>query len=164
MAKAMSDNKSGKRRDWVLSIIAIFKFVKTAVLVGGALSAWKLINPQTAGRVIRWILQLPTGVQHRIGERLVALFVKTTPGDLRVLGVVLLAYGCLFATEGTGLWLQKRWAEYLTIIATASFLPFEGYEIIKRVAIGRLAILLANLAVLVYLIWKVRQKEPSRAR
>ena len=42
-----------------------------------------------------------------------------------------LFYGSLFATEGIGVWLERRWTEYLTIIATGSLVPFELYELIR---------------------------------
>jgi uncharacterized membrane protein (DUF2068 family) len=60
-------------------------------------------------------------------------------------------------TEGTGLFLRKRWAEYFTIIATSSFIPLEIYEIVRRVTLGKIILLLINLAVVVYLAVEVRQ-------
>ena len=41
------------------------------------------------------------------------------------------AYSALFLVEGTGLFFEKRWAEYLTIVATVSFIPVEIYELLK---------------------------------
>ena len=65
-------------------------------------------------------------------------------------------YGLLFATEGIGLWMEKRWAEYLTIIATGSLIPFEVYELQRRVTVPRGLALVVNVAVLAYLIYRVR--------
>jgi uncharacterized membrane protein (DUF2068 family) len=60
--------------------------------------------------------------------------------------------------EGTGLLLRKRWAEYLTVIATGSFVPMEIYEIFRHCTISRIGLLIANLAILAYLTWVIRQK------
>jgi len=66
------------------------------------------------------------------------------------------AYAALYATEGVGLWLQKRWAEYLTTIATASLIPFELWELAHGVSAVKAAALAINVAILVYLIYVLR--------
>ena len=66
-------------------------------------------------------------------------------------------YAGLFGVEGVGLWMGKRWAEYLTIIATSSFVPFEVYELIRHASWQRGATLGINLLVVGYLVWKVRR-------
>ena len=60
--------------------------------------------------------------------------------------------------EGVGLILRRRWASYLTIIATALFLIPEGYELAHKINTFRVIVLLVNLAILVYLIVKLRQE------
>jgi uncharacterized membrane protein (DUF2068 family) len=60
-------------------------------------------------------------------------------------------------TEGVGLALRKRWAEYLTIISTASLLPLEVYEIAKGASPAKILVLLANIAIVVYLVIEVRR-------
>jgi uncharacterized membrane protein (DUF2068 family) len=54
--------------------------------------------------------------------------------------------------EGTGLVLEKWWAEYLTLIVTASFLPWEVFEIIRHVTWAKIVITILNAAVLIYLV------------
>jgi uncharacterized membrane protein (DUF2068 family) len=65
-------------------------------------------------------------------------------------------YAVLEGAEAVGLWRQRRWAEYLTAIATAGFLPLELHELAKRVSVGRVLALVINLAVLAYLLWAKR--------
>jgi uncharacterized membrane protein (DUF2068 family) len=66
-------------------------------------------------------------------------------------------YAALLLTEGVGLWLKKRWAEYFTIITTCSLIPLELYEIANRVTITRVALLLVNLAIVWYLFLQLRK-------
>jgi uncharacterized membrane protein (DUF2068 family) len=67
-------------------------------------------------------------------------------------------YATLFIVEGVGLWMARRWAEYLTIIATSSFVPFEVYELFRHVTWPRTVTLVINLLVVAYLVVKVRRR------
>jgi uncharacterized membrane protein (DUF2068 family) len=66
-------------------------------------------------------------------------------------------YAAIVLTEGTGLALRKRWAEYFTVIVTASFLPLEIYELSHRVTAVKIVVLAINLAILGYLIARLRK-------
>ena len=72
------------------------------------------------------------------------------------------AYAALFIVEGIGLWMQKDWAEYLTIIATTSFIPFEVWEIVKRVTALRVALVISNTAIVIYLIVRLTREHRFR--
>jgi len=71
-----------------------------------------------------------------------------------VLALAAAVYCVLEGTEAIGLWHERRWAEYLTALATAGFLPFELDELSHRVTVLRVAALVVNVAVLVYLVWR----------
>jgi uncharacterized membrane protein (DUF2068 family) len=77
---------------------------------------------------------------------------KYSPHRLVQLGLVLTAYAGLEACEMVGLWLGKRWAEYLTFIATTALVPLEVYELSLGFSILKLLTLLINLAIVVYLL------------
>ena len=77
-------------------------------------------------------------------------------GTLRELGIALLSYGVLEGIEAIGLWLAKRWAEYLTFTATTLLLPLEIYEIIHKGTALKVIGFIINLAVVVYLLFAKR--------
>ena len=77
---------------------------------------------------------------------------KYSPSSLIKLGLVLSAYAALEATEMVGLWLAKRWAEYLTFIATSLLVPFEVYELARGFSVFKIITLIINLAVVIYLL------------
>jgi uncharacterized membrane protein (DUF2068 family) len=83
-------------------------------------------------------------------------FIDLKAGSLRVLLATAAAYALVEGCEAVGLWRQKRWAEYLTVVATAGFLPFEIREIIHRVTVVRVGAFVINMAVLIYLLWAKR--------
>ena len=66
------------------------------------------------------------------------------------------AYAVLEGLEAVGLWYQRRWAEYLTFIATIVFLPYEIYELTKTVSALKVVALVINLAIALYLLYAKR--------
>jgi uncharacterized membrane protein (DUF2068 family) len=77
-------------------------------------------------------------------------------GTLRAVAIALLAYGLLEGVEAVGLWRAKRWAEYLTFLATTILLPLEVYEIIHKGSLLKVIGFLINLAVVIYLLFAKR--------
>ena len=72
-------------------------------------------------------------------------------------------YAILHLIEGIGLLLRRRWAGYLTVIFTGSLIPLEGYELIKKVNAVRLAMLVVNVGIVLYLVWRLRKEERAEA-
>jgi uncharacterized membrane protein (DUF2068 family) len=91
------------------------------------------------------------GIIHELDR----LFTLQT-GTLQAVGAALIAYALLEGVEGIGLWLGKRWAEYLTFVSTGVLLPFEIYEIVNRATVLKVIGFLINLAVVVYLLFRKR--------
>ncbi len=110
------------------------------------------------GRGLRLIaaFKLLKGLAHYVRLLLTKLSILDDR-RLKELSVGTFFYSAVFLTEGTGLALGKRWAEYLTIISTASLLPLEIYELAKHASIGKILALVINLAVVVYLVFELRR-------
>jgi uncharacterized membrane protein (DUF2068 family) len=81
---------------------------------------------------------------------------KYSSSDLIKLGLVLTAYAMLEATEMVGLWLNKRWAEYLTFVATSILVPYEVYELSEKFSAFKIIVFIINLAVVIYLLYAKR--------
>ncbi|MEA2458716.1 MAG: hypothetical protein QOC95_1688, partial [Thermoleophilaceae bacterium] len=75
---------------------------------------------------------------------------------LHLVGAAVLGYAALEGIEAVGLWWQKRWAEYLTLIATALFLPLEVYELAHKLSPFKVIALIVNTAVVLYLLFAKR--------
>lgn len=148
------------RRRRGLQLIAVFKLVKAAVLIGAGLGALGLLNSERANRMQDWLEGLALGHGHRLAASLaerVATFIETAkPGQLRLAAIGAFLYAAVFMVEGIGLALARRWAEYLTVVVTLSFLPFEVIVLVHRASFTHAATLLLNVAVVVYLIAQLR--------
>jgi uncharacterized membrane protein (DUF2068 family) len=86
-----------------------------------------------------------------ITKELTHLFAISTR-NLELTGVALAAYAVLEGVEAVGLWYARRWAEYLTFVATALLLPLEIYEISRKPTALKAVTLVINLAIVVYLV------------
>lgn len=71
---------------------------------------------------------------------------------LVLVGLALAAYALLELVEAVGLWWGRRWAEYLTFVATTVLLLPELYELSTRVTPTKIVALVVNVAVVVYLL------------
>ena len=77
-------------------------------------------------------------------------------GTLKLVGVVFAVYALIEGIEAVGLWLQRRWAEYLTFIVTASLLPLEIYELMHKLSPTKIVAFVINVAVVAYLLYAKR--------
>ncbi|WP_269857372.1 DUF2127 domain-containing protein [Streptomyces sp. RPT161] len=75
---------------------------------------------------------------------------------LWAIGAVLAAYAVLEGVEAVGLWTGRRWAEYLTFVATSVLLVPEVYELTGTVTAGKVITLVINCAVVAYLLFAKR--------
>jgi uncharacterized membrane protein (DUF2068 family) len=145
--------------DGALLLIALFKFVKGAVFLALAFGALNFLHKDLASHVELWLDQLRIDPDNQFIGTLVSKLQLVHTKELKELSALGAGYAALFLTEGTGLLFRKRWAEWLTIVATSSLLPIEVYELVKQFTAVRLVALLANAAVVFYLVYLVRQKE-----
>lgn len=81
---------------------------------------------------------------------------------LRRIGAVAFGYAGISLTEGIGLYLEKAWGEYLTLFITASFLPWEIFEIFRRLTWIRVGLLAVNVLVFLYLLKVVTERVRKR--
>jgi uncharacterized membrane protein (DUF2068 family) len=147
------------RDRYVLRLIALERVVHFLVL--GALAAAVLLFANNRGVLNQDFTRILTGLQgglggpvatnHGIVHDLRSLFAISIT-SLYLVGVAIAAYAVMEGVEAVGLWLGKRWAEYLTFVATIVFVPYEVYELVKSVSTLKVLTLVVNLAVAVYLL------------
>jgi len=157
-------SKSGKPRTHGrgLRVIAAFKLLKGLALLGLAIGALRLLHKDVEAIVVHWINVFQVDPHGHYMQLLLAKVAKIDDRRLKELSAGTFVYSTIFLTEGVGLMLRQRWAEYLTIISTASLLPLEIYELIKHTSIGKILAFAINIAVVVYLIWELRRFPKKR--
>jgi len=150
--------------DGALLVIAFFKFVKGTLLLALAFGALSFLHKDVAAHVELWLDQLRVDPDNQFVGALLSKLQLVHTKELKELSALGAGYAALFLTEGTGLLFRKRWAEWLTIVATSSLMPFEVYELLKEFTAVRLLALFVNAAVVLYLVYLVRQKGPGSPR
>ncbi|MBV8519231.1 MAG: DUF2127 domain-containing protein [Acidobacteria bacterium] len=146
-----------QRRNRVLALIALFRFAKALLLIAAGVGALRLLHQSAAETLEHWADALTIAPAHELARKFTGMVLSMPASRKEIVAAAAFAYAALFTTEGIGLWLEKLWAEYLTIIATSSFIPFEIYEIVKEVTALRIAMLVVNVAIVVYLIVQVKR-------
>ena len=143
-----------------LRVLAVYKFVQTAILVALGLATIRLVRPEVAAQFEAWVQDLPVGYVQHVSERFLDWISGPQSNRVLILGLGLFAYAMLFLAEAVGLWLQKRWAEWLTVVATGLLIPPEIYECLTHPSTTLYVLLVVNVTV-VWLLAKRLKHELS---
>lgn len=153
------------RDAFVLRLLAIERFVRGLLLLLLAYGVYRFNGSRDAlQQVFDNYLPLLNPVADKLGldlqhtgpVRLIEDALDARQSTLLLVAAGVLAYGVLQLGEGTGLWLMKRWGEYLAVVGTSAFIPLEVYEITEKVTWLRVGALLLNVFAVVYLVWTKR--------
>ena len=146
-----------------LLIIGIMKLMVALLLVAASLGAFKLMNKDVEETFQQMIVLLHLDPKNHFLNAILEKISGVDDKQLKELGVATMIYAALYVTEGIGLLMGKHWAEYLVVIITGSLLPLECYEVIEKISALRVGVLVVNLAVLLYLVYRIR-RDRRRAR
>jgi uncharacterized membrane protein (DUF2068 family) len=143
-----------RRSDSLVRVIGGFKLLKAGLLLAlgvAGLTASGVELGHLVGRALKWI-----GI-FEVRQSMAGLLHRLLSLDLRTehrLAVLALAYAVVFLVEGLGLLARKRWAEWMTVVVTTSFIPFEIYELVEGFGTGKLLTLILNVLIVLYLLWR----------
>lgn len=139
-----------------LRLVAAFKFLKAFTLVGVGLGSLGMLDPRWNDAAHEWLKDLALnqgqGVAVALSEHILASVGAASPRQLLVAAAGAFLYAAVFLVEGVGLWRYQRWAEYLTVLVTASFLPVEILSLHHWPLAGAL---LLNCLAIAYLVWQL---------
>ena len=142
----------------LIRLIAFFKLLKSALLIAVGMSALRLLHKDVASVLEHWVAMFGLDPGNRYVDRALQKFGNLTPNKIKSFGVVSFIYAALFLTEGIGLWLVKRWAEWFSVIITTSLVPVELYEIYRHPSVIKCLVLVLNIAVVGYLLYRIRNE------
>jgi uncharacterized membrane protein (DUF2068 family) len=146
---------------WIIAI-GVFKLLQALLFISLGIGAIRLLHKDLMDLAERLILAMRFDPEGRFVNLFLDKVALIDPHRLKQISAVVFAIAALDIIEGTGLVLEKVWAEYVTLVLTASFLPWEFFEILRHTTWIRLILLVINLAVVVYLLYYVRLRVRQR--
>jgi uncharacterized membrane protein (DUF2068 family) len=147
--------------DRLIRLIAIFKFVKAGLLIALGVGVFRLVHRDLGSVIERWCEALRLDPGRHFVNLALERAAHVSPEQIKKLGLGSFIYAGLFLAEGTGLWLRKRWGEWLTVIITSSLVPVEIYEIYRHFSYVKVVVLVLNIAIVLYLIYHIRSQRPG---
>ena len=144
-------------RDLWIFLIGIFKLVKGIACLIAGFGLLRLMHRDVGDVVLHWVNVLRVDPDNRYIHRVLLKVFNVTPKQLRELSVGTFVYAAIFLTEAGGLLTRKHWAEYMTLLSTSLFLPLEFWEIYRHFTTVKLAVTLANIAIVWYLAARLRR-------
>jgi uncharacterized membrane protein (DUF2068 family) len=150
-----------KSADPFLRIIALFKLAKATLFFVAGIGLLHFLNEDVESRLQHLMDNLHVDQHSHFLKWCLKQAGLLTKDKKAVLSAIAFFYSALFATEGTGLYLRKRWAEWLVVILTGSLLPIEAYEIWHKVTVVKILFTIGNILILGYLISVIRRKQKS---
>jgi|tagenome__1003787_1003787.scaffolds.fasta_scaffold20806694_2 uncharacterized membrane protein (DUF2068 family) len=153
------------RDAFILRLLAVERAVRGVLLVLLAYGVYKFQGSKDSlQQVFDTYLPLLRPLADRAGidlqsagpVKLIEKALHTSQGTLTWVTIGVLAYGCLELVEAVGLWIMKRWGEYIAVVGTGIFIPLEIYELVERVTYVRVGAFILNVFAVVYLLYTKR--------
>ena len=156
----MGTNSAGDRprSRRILRLIALERIVRGTLLLGAGVYLLFHLNSDFGRLGERVMRAIELDPRRPFLHRIVAYLHHLHASELRVAALFALGYGLLELVEGTGLWLDKLWAEYLTVVATSLLIPLELYELVRHPTALKAGGLVVNVLIVVYLVVVLRRR------
>jgi uncharacterized membrane protein (DUF2068 family) len=141
---------------WVVAI-GVLKLLKAILFVLIGIGAINLLHKDVVDLFAKGLADLNFDPESHFVNVILDKVALLNDHRLRLISTAIFSYAVLDVVEGVGLLLEKAWAEYLTIIVTASFLPWEMFEVARHASVIKIVLFLTNAAVVAYLVYDVRR-------
>ena len=135
----------------VLRLIAVERIARGVHLLAAGVYLLFHLNSDFGRLAERVLRSIDLDPRRPFLHRIVVYLHDLHASAVRVAALAALGYGALELVEGTGLWLDQLWAEYLTLVATSLLIPFELYELIHHPSVWKAGGLLVNVAIVAFL-------------
>ena len=155
--------KNRHHNSWLV-LIAVYKLLQALLIALIGLGARHLLHKDAGDELAALADHLHFNSEWRLVSFVLDKASLLNDPLLRRIGLVAFLYSAISAVEGIGLYLEKVWAEYMTLAITASFLPWEIFEIFRRLTLIRVSLLAANLLVFIYLFQLVAVRVKQRRK
>lgn len=146
---------------WIIAI-GVFKLLQASLFVLLGIGAMRLLHKDLMHEAEHFILAMRFNPEGHFVNLVLEKVALIDPHRLKEISAVTFAIAALDIVEGTGLVLEQAWAEFVTLVLTASFLPWEVFEMFRHTNWMHIGLTVINLAVVIYLIYFVHARMRDR--
>jgi len=160
--------KSGKKPDphrrqrRVLRAVASFEFFKGIFVVVMGVCALALVHKDTWLIAESLLALLHISTDHRFAQSFLDFADSITDARLWAAARIAFAYAALRFTEAYGLWKERTWAEWMASVSGTLLLPLEVRELFRGVTFFRCALLIGNIAIVLYMVYIILANRRER--
>lgn len=149
----------------VLRAVASLELAKGLVVLAAACAVIWLVQRQDMGDIAYAFLRmLHISPDHHFARAFLEWADRMTDARVSVIAGFAGTYCTLRFVEAYGLWRARRWAEWIALVSGALYLPIEVFEIYRRVNAFHVSLLLLNLAVVLYMLYLLKQDRHGLSR
>ncbi|MHC5544231.1 DUF2127 domain-containing protein [Singulisphaera rosea] len=157
-------SRTDVRGSLALWVIGCYKLAKALALVLAGVFVFRLDPDAIPATLLRLAKRSRLDPDDQQIHTAIARLSGLDRQQLEAIGVGLIVYSLLYVAEGVGLFLKRRWAEYLVTASTGFLIPFELYEVVRRPTLVRVVVILANVGIVAYLVARLRREHRERDR
>lgn len=139
-----------------LVVIGAVKLLKALFLIVLAFAALGQLHKDLTVECYRLAEFLHVDPENAFMERVIQRVGGYNDTTLKHVSEFIFAYAAIYLIEGIGLLRRKRWAEWMTTVVTASFIPIELWHFWQHPSWGKAAVIALNVGILIYLIRVLR--------
>jgi uncharacterized membrane protein (DUF2068 family) len=148
--------------DVALRTIAIYKLIKAALVLTLGLTLMHLVHHDVVQFLRDYVFgpfhlesDFDADSENRFLKVIYEDAANLTPHRILMSSWASFFYAAVFTVEGVGLYLKKHWAEYMVLVVTGSFLPFEGWILYHHWTWWKVLLIVGNLLIMIYLIHRI---------
>ncbi len=151
----MTSDAQVERKDRLLPWIAAERGFRAVVLIAVGVVLLTHANTNWSAEIALLARKLGLDPKENWIRRILRDAARLNANKTVLFGIVALAYGALEGVEAYGLWRRRRWAEWLTVLATSLLLIPEVWELTKSTTLLKVGALLVNIAIVLYLLTRL---------
>ncbi len=144
-----------------IKLIGIFKLISSVLLVGLGIGIFKQVGGDPEAEIEHIVAALKLDPGNKYIHTALEAVSGITIRQLYLISAGTFVYAILYAIEGIGLVLHRKWGEYFTVFITGSLIPFEAYEVLRKLTALRFVLLALNVAIVVYLIIQLKRSRQA---
>ncbi len=147
-----------------LAVIAVYKLLKAIASIAGAIFILRIRHSNLEDLAWRLLEKIGANSEKWLAVHVLDFIARLNPVKLLTVALIMLGYSIIYTLEGVGLFMEKTWAEWLTVIQTGLLMPWELYEIARKPTLAHFGLFIANLVVVLYLIWRLKRDAERKHR